>query len=165
MIKIRARLAERQAAIAKALQGERGVQGVRSDGNLQLFTFSADALFPPDDANLSPSGAELLHRFAQVLQQHPEYYTRIEVEGHTDKNPSRNYSRKEDIESDHGNWRLAAERAITVVQLFQRRGIPGQRLGVVGRSLYDPVVHEYSPEALKQNRRVQVRLFYSEVTP
>lgn len=162
-IKTKEELDKRQQTIATAFKGERGVEGIRTDGNLQTFTFSADVLFPSDQANLSPQGEELLQRFSRVLQQHPEYYTRIEVEGHADENRSSTFFRRGDVDEDHGNWRLSAERAITVAQLFQTRGISGQRLGVVGRSFYDPVTNEHSPEAMKQNRRVQVRLFYSEV--
>jgi len=122
-------------------------------------------LFPTDQAILSPRGDALLRRFGLALQEHATFYTRIEIEGHADENRSRTFFRPGDVQDDHGNWRLSAERAITVAQLLQGLGIPGKQLAVVGRSFYEPENPERSEEAWAQNRRVQVRLFYSEITP
>jgi flagellar motor protein MotB len=161
----------RQARIRERFRKESGIRGIREDGSLQIFTFSADVLFPTDQAELSPRGDELLRSFGHALREHAEFYTRIEVEGHADEHASRNFFRPNDVTTDHGNWRLAAERAITVAQLFQRLGIAGEQLAVVGRSFYEPenperfADRQRQEQAWAQNRRVQVRLFYSEIKP
>lgn len=167
----RERVENRQAEIKKRFIQERGIRSIVEDGSLQIFTFSADVLFPIDQADLSVRGNELLRSFGRALQQHAEFYTRIEVEGHADENASRNFFRADDVTVDHGNWRLSAERAITVAQLFQSLGITGEKLAVVGRSFYAPensgrfTDREIQKQAWAQNRRIQVRLFYSEITP
>lgn len=167
----RQQLQQRQARIKELFSNEPDIRSIRQDGSLQTFIFSADVLFPTDQAVLSSRGYELLRRFGSVLKDNAAHYTRIEVEGHADLNQSKNFFRPNDVEMDHGNWRLSAERAITVAQIFQSLGIDGQKLAVVGRSLYEPEIpvrfedRLRQSEALSQNRRVQVRLFYSEVTP
>jgi flagellar motor protein MotB len=135
---------------------------VQPDGNIQLFVFNADVLFRPDDASLSPAGEMLMRSFGEVLRDQASYYTRIEIEGHADEQASRRFQREGDVSEDHGNWRLSAERAITVAQLLQRLGLSGEHLAVIGRSFYEPV---NSRKAWEENRRIQVRLFYSEVLP
>ena len=160
----RVEVERRQADIKKIFENEPGIRDIRPDGSLHIFTFKADMLFPTDQATLSPRGDALLRHFGRALLEHATFYTRIEIEGHADENKSRNFVRPGDVQDDHGNWRLSAERAITVAQLLQGLGIPSKQLAVVGRSFYEPENPEHSEKAWEQNRRVQVRLFYSEIT-
>lgn len=153
---------ERQANIKGRFQNERGVISISEDGNIQKFTFSADVLFPTDIAALSPQGDDLLTNFGQVLRDNSSFYTRIEIEGHADLNPSKHFFKSGDYPEDHGNWRLSSERTITVAQLFQELGIPGEQLAVLGRSFYNPVDKDNTEEVLAKNRRIEMRLFYSE---
>jgi outer membrane protein OmpA-like peptidoglycan-associated protein len=154
-----------QDEIYQNFQGQKGVFPQPPDGAKQAFIFSADVLFAPDDATLKEEGKQLMTRFGKAIFKYSPYYDRIEVEGHADTSPSQLfYRRNVDLATDHGNWRLSSERAITVVQLFQELAAAGdykigQQLAVVGRSFYDPA----DPNDLAQNRRIVIRLYYSEV--
>jgi flagellar motor protein MotB len=155
-----------------------GVERIEENGNLQIITLSADFLFPTDQATLTPQGVRLLGQLSHTIQQAERRYTRVAVEGHADFRPSAGFYRRGDLDEDHGNWRLSAERAIQVVQRFQKDGLDGGKLEVVGRSGYAPVDTAYRkygrytddergrhPEyetSLQRNRRIVIRLFYSE---
>lgn len=166
----RQKIEEGQRQIDELFGKEAGVAKIRQDGNLQIFTFSADALYPTDKANLSDTGERLMRRFGLVLRDYSHLYDRIEIEGHADETPSRVFYRGGDFKADHGNWRLSAERAITVAQLFQVLGLKGGQLAIVGRSFYDSAIdpaHNSGSLSLDRvrelNRRVTIRLFYSEI--
>jgi len=173
----RLKVSELQDDVQQRLTGIQGITRVSSDGNTQIITLSGDFLFPPDETQVTPRGTRLLNNIASLLLANDTLFTRIVVEGHADVQNSRNYYREGDMDEDHGNWRLSAERAIRVVQLFQRAGIHGQKLEVSGRSEYDPTdvlfrsfsgrsrpdtIPRYR-ESLQQNRRIVIKLFYSEV--
>jgi outer membrane protein OmpA-like peptidoglycan-associated protein len=158
-------------ALFKSQERFNKVEAQEPDGAKQAFLFKADVLFKPDDATLRDTGQSLLTDFCDVILDYAGYYDRIEIEGHADSHPSALfYHRNSDLGQDHGNWRLSAERAITVAQLFQQRGDPqqiGKQLAVVGRSFYDPARPEDGNTlnrdlAREQNRRIVIRLYYSE---
>lgn len=173
----RLKVRELQEDIRARLSGIQGITGVSADGNIQIITLSGDVLFPPDETRLTQRGSELLDELTSLLLDNDTLFTRIVVEGHADIENSRNFYRSGDVDEDHGNWRLSAERAIRVVQLFQRGGISGQKLEVSGRSEYDPSdvtfknffkrarPDTFAPyrASLQQNRRIVIKLFYSEL--
>jgi outer membrane protein OmpA-like peptidoglycan-associated protein len=175
----RSRVRVLQQSIRRELQNVPGVERIEENGNLQIITLSADFLFPTDQATLTPQGAQLLGQLSRTIRRAERRYTRVAVEGHADFRPSAEFYRQGDLNEDHGNWRLSAERAIQVVQRFQSDGLDGGKLEVVGRSGYAPVdtaYRKYSgyageeererhPEyehSLQRNRRIVIRLFYSE---
>lgn len=145
------------------------------DGNTQIIVLSADSLFLSDSSELRPEGRELLLQVYGVFGRAQVPFTRIAVEGHADHQMSGMFH-SGDIESDGGNWRLSAERAIQVAQLLQRAGMAAEKLEVVGRSHYAPVDSTYLQipleergdarsgyqASLQRNRRIALRIFYSE---
>lgn len=52
----RQKVQQQQARIKELFSNEVGIRSIRQDGNLQLFIFRADVLFPKDQAALSPTG-------------------------------------------------------------------------------------------------------------
>ncbi|MBD3309030.1 OmpA family protein [candidate division KSB3 bacterium] len=104
--------------------------------------------------------AKIRDEFKQVLDAHIEEaraaiksgtYDLIQIEGHTDSVP---------IRPDHplyrDNWELSVARAQAVAQYFIERGIPQEHLAVVGHAEFKPRVPGNSPEALAQNRRIEI---------
>lgn len=175
----RTRVRALQQSLRRELQNAHGVERIEENGNLQIITLSADVLFPTDQATLKPEGAELLRQLSRTFHQAESRYTRVAVEGHADFRPSAEFYERGDFDDDHGNWRLSAERAIQVVQMFQQDGLDGRKLEVVGRSEYAPVDtlyrayekyrtekererHREYTESLQRNRRIVIRIFYSE---
>jgi outer membrane protein OmpA-like peptidoglycan-associated protein len=167
---------ELQDNVQARLSAMPGIIGTTTDGNTQIITLSGDFLFQPDETTLTPRGTELLTNISALLLANDTLFTRIVVEGHADIENSRNFYREGDVVGDHGNWRLSAERAIRVVQQFQRGGIAGRKLEVSGRSEYDPsdltfrhftgraqpdTISAYR-QSLQNNRRIVIKLFYSE---
>lgn len=168
-----------QRILHRDLEGVEGVVEVEENGNIQIVTLGADFLFPPDEARLTAVGDSLLKQISHILLANQRHYTRVAVEGHADAQRSRSFVRAGDLEGDHGNWRLSSERAIQVVQRLQRDGIDGAKLEAVGRSMYEPLdtiyrrhvpmpsVHEIAEadSSMARNRRMLVRIFYSEDAP
>ena len=98
--------------------------------------------------------------FKQVLDKHIDEarlaiksgtYDLIQIEGHTDAIPVRiNNPLYQD------NWELSSARAHAVAQYFIQRGIPPSNIAVVGHAEYKPKVEDDSPEAMAQNRRIEI---------
>ena len=169
----RLRVQRQQAGVHARLALAPGVDTIVVDGSEQTIILNADFLFDTDDTTLTANGRRLLGNLSEILRTNEKQFTRVAVEGHADHRPSRRFRGDS---PDYGNWRLSAERAIRVVQLFQAAGLAGNRLAVVGRSSYEPVdtlfrrypfdtdpreVRELD-ESLRRNRRLVIRLFYSE---
>lgn len=108
-------------------------------------------LFPPGSATITPEGQNVLLKVGDVLKTIKDRPVR--VVGHTDNVPIRI-----DYRSLYPtNWELSAARACSVVRYFQHRiGLPPSRLEPVGRSFYEPVAANDTPEGRALNRRVTI---------
>jgi outer membrane protein OmpA-like peptidoglycan-associated protein len=80
-----------------------------SQTNEILVRFKSDSLFDEGQYALKHDYQQILVQVAKVLERDPTYHEII-VEGHTDDQP---------YHSSRGNWGLSADRAISVVKLFQ----------------------------------------------
>jgi chemotaxis protein MotB len=108
-------------------------------------------LFPPGRAAITPEGESVLQKVGDVLKTIKDRPVR--VVGHTDNIPI-----KAEYRSIYPtNWELSAARACSVVRFFQHRiGLPPSRLEPVGRSFYEPVADNDTPEGRALNRRVMI---------
>jgi flagellar motor protein MotB len=158
-------LEARKARIRQALM-ESGyasrIREIRDQPQRQLLVLDASVLFPPDRAHrndMTREGRDLCSAIGAELAKHAEFIDRIEVEGHTDSNPSSRFYRPDlgDDSDDHGNWLLSAARAKAIVEMFQANGIQGKKLAVIGRSKYVPV----SASNKRENRRIEIAIWYS----
>jgi outer membrane protein OmpA-like peptidoglycan-associated protein len=171
----RMRVQRHQANVRARIIGAEGVDSIKVDGSEQTIILSADFLFATDDTTLTANGRRLLGDLSGILHANEKQFTRVQVEGHADYRPSRRFKDRGDSPG-YGNWRLSAERAIRVVQLFKAAGLAGGRMAAVGRSSYEPADTLYKryrlnanagevpelDESLRRNRRLVIRLFYSE---
>ncbi|SLN20327.1 putative lipoprotein YiaD precursor [Aquimixticola soesokkakensis] len=130
--------------------------GVRIVGD--RFVFSSEVLFQPGAATLSPAGRAQIAQVAGLLQEvaaeiPPEIDWVIRVDGHTDITPLSGTGLYRD------NWELSQARALSVVRFMTNSlGFPPERLAPTGFGEYQPVAPGNSPEALAQNRRIELKL-------
>lgn len=133
-----------------------GREGVRVVGD--RFVFSSEVLFPAGEATLSDEGKAQIARVTQLLDQisaeiPPEIDWIIRVDGHTDSQPLSGLGRYRD------NWELSQARALSVVRyMVEDLGFAANRLLPAGFADTRPVSTGTSPEALAQNRRIELKL-------
>jgi chemotaxis protein MotB len=113
-------------------------------------------LFPSAGADLSAAGQRDLDQFVEVYRQVESRIPKdlpvlIEVQGHTDRVPI-NTSRFA------SNWELSTARALNVVRHLIGRGIPPQRLAAVGMGEYHPIEEADGADALRRNRRIELKI-------
>ena len=127
--------------------------GVRVVGD--RFVFESEVLFPAGKSEMNDAGKRELDKLAGALTDlqkeiPPEIPWVMRVDGHTDKTQIRNSAKT--------NWELSAERAISVVKYLVAKGIPPQRLVAAGFGEFQPIDPGDSPEALRRNRRIELKL-------
>ena len=133
-----------------------GREGVQIVGD--RFVFSSEVLFGPASADLEVAGQEQIEHVATILNEvsgsiPPEIDWIIRVDGHTDNTPLSGTGRYRD------NWELSQARALSVVKFMtDQLGFPANRLAATGFGEYQPVATGDSPEALAQNRRIELKL-------
>jgi chemotaxis protein MotB len=131
-------------------------EGVRIVGD--RFVFSSEVLFEPASADLNDEGKAQIARVAAILSEvsseiPPEIDWVIRVDGHTDKTPLSGSGAYRD------NWELSQARALSVVRYMSEvLGFDPSRLVAAGFGEYQPVAEGDSPEALAQNRRIELKL-------
>ncbi len=131
-------------------------EGVQIVGD--RFVFSSEVLFAIGSADLGEDGRTQIGRVASVLleisEEIPEDINWIlRVDGHTDKTRLGAGGRYAD------NWELSQARALSVVRyLIEHEGIPANRLAATGFGEFQPINPGHSPEALRQNRRIELKL-------
>ena len=128
--------------------------GVRVVGD--RFVFESEVLFDVGQANLNPAGRGELDKLAAAVSDlereiPPEIPWILRVDGHTDKSPIRGGRFQ-------SNWELSSFRAISVVQYLITRGVSADRLAATGFGEFQPLDKGDSDEALKRNRRIELKL-------
>jgi len=90
----------------------------------------------------------VLGKVALVLKNQPNI--EFMVEGHTDNVP---YKRPPLLD----NWDLSVKRATAVVRVLQNKyGLPPAHITAAGRSEYDPLTTNDTPEGRATNRRTRI---------
>ena len=131
-------------------------EGVRIVGD--RFVFSSEVLFDTASTQLADEGKVQIERVAKILDDvagaiPPEIDWVIRVDGHTDTTALSGTGRYRD------NWELSQARALSVVRyMTEELGFPATRLAATGFGEFQPVALGDSPEALAQNRRIELKL-------
>jgi chemotaxis protein MotB len=120
------------------------------------FVFQSDVLFPSGQATLTPQGITAVDQLATAIVElertiPKEIAWSLQVEGHTD-------SRAIASAQFPSNWELSNARATSVVKHLIIRGVPPQRLVAAGHGEFQPLEEGASEDALRRNRRIEVRL-------
>lgn len=119
------------------------------DKTVVMIDVSDKLLFRSGSHRVSRDAYPLLEQIAEVAKSEPTM--EIMVEGHTDDQTFVESSYIED------NWELSVRRSIAIVRLLQDRfGVDPEKLIAAGRSSYDPVVDNDTPENRAKNRRTRI---------
>lgn len=130
------------------------VPQVRIEGD--RFVFQAELLFASGSAALAETGKAHLAKLAvtlrEVAAQIPDDLNWIlRIDGHTDVVPIRS-------SRFPSNWELSTARAVNVVHFLASQGIEEARMAAAGFSKFHPIAPGGSPDALRQNRRIEIKL-------
>jgi len=138
--------------MAELLAGVEGI--VVGDDHIGLQT---EVLFRSGSAEVNEAGAghlaviaEKLRALDLVIPADLRWF--VQIDGHTDIQPIRKGSRFRD------NWHLSTERALSVLEVLLGLKVSAKRLAAAGYGEFQPVNPESSPEALAQNRRIELRI-------
>lgn len=132
------------------------------DGNIQNITFGSDVTFEAGSAELSRQGVQLLRGLARTIVgqdegQRLQTLIEIQVSGHTDN-----------VVINTGefpsNWELSTARATQVVKSLISGGVNPTELTIsaTGYGEYEPRVTNQTSLGRLRNRRIEMRLIYSD---
>lgn len=106
-------------------------------------------LFPSGSAVVNEKGKAALQTVAQALNNNPDI--NVVVEGHTDSIPIRR--------TFEDNWALSVARATSIVRLLTNTyAVDPVRVTASGRSYFEPVDTNSTPEGRARNRRTEIIL-------
>ncbi len=110
-------------------------------GRFEILSRTGNIYFAAGSARLDAKSRPLLDNLYDIVNRCPDLD--IEVGGHTDSDGS-----------DVANQRLSERRAASVADYLQSKGIPANRMRVVGYGEAQPLVDNNSPENKARNRRI-----------
>jgi len=119
---------------------------VRRGPDFLQIEIQSDLLFASGSALPSPAAMHAIGRLADVLRIEPNA---VRVEGYTDDRPIHNAQ-------FNSNWELSAARAASVVHVLADRGMPQDRLAVLGYGEFQPIADNATDAGRNANRRVQL---------
>lgn len=134
------------------------ILGNRSDIQIKgdRFIFQSEVLFKSGSSDIQPEGRVALSLIAKtmsdlIIELPTDLNWILQVDGHTDKVP---------IATSRfpSNWELSHARALEVVKFFIQQGLPANKLSANGYGEYQPMNFGDSPEDLKQNRRIELKI-------
>jgi outer membrane protein OmpA-like peptidoglycan-associated protein len=135
---------DRQEAKLRAqLQGT-GVSVARNGDNINLV-MPGNVTFATGSGDLNPSFFGVLDSVVLVLKEYNK--TMIDVAGHTDSTGSA-----------PKNQALSEQRASTVAQYLQSKGVSEQRIAATGYGSTRPVASNDTADGRQKNRRVELTL-------
>ncbi|HEX5684955.1 MAG TPA: OmpA family protein [Ideonella sp.] len=136
------RMEDKRKAMEKATQGT-GVTVDRTADNQLKVNVPSDISFDTGRADIRPELRPVLDQFAQGL----DHSMNVRVVGHTDSTGS-----------DAVNDPLSVDRARSVRQYLESRGVSGQRVEISGEGSRQPIADNNTNEGRARNRRVEIFL-------
>ncbi|HSD93014.1 MAG TPA: peptidoglycan -binding protein [Methyloceanibacter sp.] len=120
------------------------------------FLFPSDVLFDSGSSAIRFEATPQLDKLAAALTElegkiPPDIAWVLRVDGHTDIRPIA-------TPEFPSNWELSSARAISVVRYLMLHGVPPNRLVAAGFGEFQPMNASDSDEALRQNRRIELKL-------
>ncbi|MEZ4240886.1 MAG: OmpA family protein [Myxococcota bacterium] len=109
---------------------QRGVLEVTNQDGRTVIGMRANVLFPSGSADLSPQGRETVTEVGRILAKKTSLDW--QVEGHTDNQPISS-------EAYPDNWYLGASRAIAVLEVMVRAGMPGDHVSAATFGQFAPI--------------------------
>jgi len=137
---------------------EQGQLQVKQYKNMLAVDLAEQIFFDSGKAQLKTGGKEVLKKVGEALKGYEN--KNIRVVGHTDNVPL-----AKSLQAVFPtNWELSVARATNVVRFLQEVGIPPERMMASGRSEYDPVAPNDTPEGRQKNRRIEIMLIDKGLT-
>lgn len=130
----------------------KGQLQVRQYQNMLSVDLAEKIFFDSGRATLKPGGKEVLKKVGEALKGYEDKI--IRVVGHTDNVPIAKALQP----AFPTNWELSVARATTVVRFLEESGVPPERMVASGRSKYDPVDTNDTPEGRQNNRRIEIMI-------
>jgi chemotaxis protein MotB len=118
------------------------------DGRM-VVVLSSKVLFAPAQTRVKPAGRKAISDIVAVLKAVKG--RQFQVAGHTDNTPMR-WGRY------RSNWALSTARAVSVVQLMIKSGMPGKQLSAAGYGQFSPVKPNTTKANKALNRRIEIVL-------
>jgi len=120
------------------------------------FVFESEVLFPSGQATMTIEGLATIDQLATAILELERSIPReiewvLQVDGHTDV-------RRIASVQFPSNWELSSARATTVVKYLISRGVSPWRLVAAGYGEFQPIDEGASEEALRRNRRIELKL-------
>jgi chemotaxis protein MotB len=140
-----------RAKIADAMKGFTSDQlSVFTKNGKVYVSMQESLLFPSGSAVVNPKGKEALGTLATALNQNSDI--NVLVEGHTDS-----VAIHTTLYPD--NWALSVGRSTAIIRILTNDyGVAPVRLTASGRSQYEPVADNTTPEGRARNRRTEIIL-------
>lgn len=137
--------------IAEALKGFNSSElTVKMKNGKVYISMQESLLFPSGSAVVNPKGKDALSKVAGVLNTSSDI--NINIEGHTDSLPIHTAKFAD-------NWELSTARATSIAHvLIDEYRVTPAKLVASGRSEYDPIAPNSTPEGRGQNRRTEIIL-------
>jgi len=120
------------------------------------FIFQSEILFESGSADIQSEGRVALSLVAKTLIDLSDKIPTdlnwiLQIDGHTDRVPIA-------TAKFPSNWELSHARALEVVKFFIQQGVPADKLSANGYGEYQPISLGSSPEDLKLNRRIELKI-------
>ena len=121
---------------------------IKVDKGVVYIDISDKLLFTSGKYEVTKNAKQVLGKVAEVLKNQPDI--EFMVEGHTDNVPYRN-----GVLLD--NWDLSVKRATAVVRILQNEyGLSPAKMAAAGRSEYNPLTTNDTPDGRAANRRTRI---------
>lgn len=139
-------------ALVTSLKKEIGINDpdieVNVDKAVVFISLSDKLLFKSGSYEVSERAKEILGKVATVVNSKPSF--ECMVEGHTDDVAYIGSGNLID------NWDLSVKRATSIVRVLQELNVNPAKLIAAGRSYYNPLVSNDTPENRSTNRRTRI---------
>jgi outer membrane protein OmpA-like peptidoglycan-associated protein len=119
--------------------------GRDSEADAWLLQTGAMVQFDSNSYEIGPEHAKLLDRVAAYLERHPEQS--VSLQGYSDNIGDRDY-----------NLFISKYRALVVKYYLIGKGVPDQRMQILGMGEGYPIGSNDTPEGRRNNRRVEIKL-------
>lgn len=135
-----------EESLAKEIQDKQISLAMQEKG--LVITVVSEVLFDSGKAKLKPESLPTLDKVAKILVENvPE--NNINIEGYTDNEPIKHSKWR-------SNWELSAQRALSVLEYLESKGVDAERLSASGYGQYQPVASNDTREGKQLNRRVEI---------
>jgi outer membrane protein OmpA-like peptidoglycan-associated protein len=136
------RMEEQKRQMEASTQGT-GVEVTQTADNQLKLNIPSDVSFAVGRADIQPNFRPILDTFAQGMVRNPA--ARVVIVGHTDSTGT-----------DAINNPLSVNRAASVRDYLQARGVPLASIAIDGRGAREPIASNQTAEGRARNRRVEI---------